>query len=162
MSTETGMNDRQKLEALKRLSALTGSAMEYILTDECSFSDVTLLLEVMQAFKEGKVAAFIQASKSELLRELMVERWIKLKILFDIKVLEVRVEDVEFTVRTQNCLQNRGIETFRQLVFKTERDLLMTKNFSRKSLKEVKEALLRFGLCLGMTEADFDTTTKDT
>ena len=87
---------------------------------------------------------------------------IEAKTLFDIKVLEVRVEDVEFRVITQNCLQKAGIETFRQLVLKTERDLLMIKSFSRKSLGEVKEFLLRFGLRLGMTEADFDTTTKDT
>ena len=81
MSKETGMNDRQKLEALMRLSALTSSAMGHILTDERSLSDVTVLIQVMQAFKDGEFDAFIQASKSSPVKDIMA--------VFDLEVCDV-------------------------------------------------------------------------
>ena len=43
-----------------------------------------------------------------------------------------RVEELELSVRSANCLQNAGIEYIYQLVQKTETDMLKTKNFGRK------------------------------
>jgi len=56
----------------------------------------------------------------------------------------------ELSVRPYNALLNRGLRTIRDLVVITERDLLGLNNFGQKSLSEVKDALRRRGLCLGM------------
>ena len=53
-------------------------------------------------------------------------------------------------VRSANCLQNANIHLIGELVQKTEAEMLKTKNFGRKSLKEIKEILVDMGLTLGM------------
>ncbi|MFC1482316.1 DNA-directed RNA polymerase subunit alpha [Myxococcota bacterium] len=60
------------------------------------------------------------------------------------------VDELELSVRSANCLQNANIKFIGQLVQKTEADMLKTKNFGRKSLKEIKEILAEMGLSLGM------------
>ncbi len=60
------------------------------------------------------------------------------------------VEEFELSVRSANCLQNANISYIGELVQKTEADLLKTKNFGRKSLKEIKDKLTELGLTLGM------------
>jgi len=60
------------------------------------------------------------------------------------------VDDLELSVRSANCLQNANIRYIGELVQKTESDMLKTKNFGRKSLKEIKEILAAMGLSLGM------------
>jgi DNA-directed RNA polymerase subunit alpha len=55
------------------------------------------------------------------------------------------VEELELSVRSANCLQNANIHLIGELVQKTEADLLKTKNFGRKSLKEIKEILNEHG-----------------
>jgi DNA-directed RNA polymerase subunit alpha len=60
------------------------------------------------------------------------------------------VDELEFSVRSQNCLQNADIKYIGELVQKTEQEMLRTKNFGRKSLNEIKEILREMGLELGM------------
>ena len=60
------------------------------------------------------------------------------------------VEELELSVRSANCLQNASIHLIGELVQKTEAEMLKTKNFGRKSLKEIKEILSDMGLSLGM------------
>jgi DNA-directed RNA polymerase subunit alpha len=64
--------------------------------------------------------------------------------------LDKSVEELELSVRSYNCLKNANIKTLRELVQKTEGDMLKTKNFGRKSLNEIKEILTTMGLSLGM------------
>ncbi len=64
--------------------------------------------------------------------------------------LDKSVEELELSVRSYNCLKNADIRTIRELVQKTEPEMLRTKNFGRKSLNEIKEILLTMGLGLGM------------
>ena len=64
--------------------------------------------------------------------------------------LDKSVEELELSVRSYNCLKNANIRTLRELVQKTEPEMLRTKNFGRKSLNEIKEILLTMGLSLGM------------
>ena len=66
-----------------------------------------------------------------------------------------RVDELELSVRSQNCLQNAGIEYIYQLVDKTEAEMLKTKNFGRKSLNEIKEILADLNLALGMKLHNF-------
>lgn len=60
------------------------------------------------------------------------------------------VDELELSVRSMNCLQNANIRYIGDLVQKTESEMLKTKNFGRKSLKEIKEILAEMGLSLGM------------
>src|SRR6478735_111229 len=60
------------------------------------------------------------------------------------------VDELELSVRSANCLQNANIQLIGELVQRTEQDMLKTKNFGRKSLKEIKEILGTMGLSLGM------------
>ena len=64
--------------------------------------------------------------------------------------LDKSVEELELSVRSYNCLKNANIRTIRELVNKTEAEMLKTKNFGRKSLNEIKEILHTMGLGLGM------------
>jgi len=64
--------------------------------------------------------------------------------------LDKSVEELELSVRSYNCLKSADITTIRELVLKTEAEMLKTKNFGRKSLNEIKEILMGMGLGLGM------------
>ena len=61
-----------------------------------------------------------------------------------------RIEEIELSVRSANCLENADIKYIGELVQKTEAEMLRTKNFGRKSLNEIKEILGEMGLALGM------------
>ena len=64
--------------------------------------------------------------------------------------LNRKVDELELSVRSANCLQNANIRYIGELCIKTEGDMLRTKNFGRKSLNEIKEILSEMGLSLGM------------
>ncbi len=61
-----------------------------------------------------------------------------------------KVEELELSVRSANCLKNENIIYIGDLVQKTEPEMLKTPNFGRKSLNEIKEVLENMGLGLGM------------
>jgi DNA-directed RNA polymerase alpha subunit len=61
-----------------------------------------------------------------------------------------RVDDLELSVRTINCLRNEGFFYLGELVQKSEAELLRMSNFGRKSLNEIKEVLAKLDLHLGM------------
>jgi DNA-directed RNA polymerase subunit alpha len=64
--------------------------------------------------------------------------------------LDRSVDELELSVRSYNCLKNADIRTIRELVQKSEAEMLKTKNFGRKSLNEIKDILASMGLRLGM------------
>jgi DNA-directed RNA polymerase subunit alpha len=66
------------------------------------------------------------------------------------------VDELELSVRAANCLQNAGIKFIGELVQRSEAEMLKTKNFGRKSLKEIKDVLSEMGLSLGMKVSNFD------
>ncbi len=61
-----------------------------------------------------------------------------------------KVDELELSVRSANCLKNDNIVYIGDLVQKSESDMLRTPNFGRKSLNEIKEVLTNMGLHLGM------------
>jgi len=69
------------------------------------------------------------------------------------------VDELELSVRSANCLQNANIKYIGELVQKTESEMLKTKNFGRKSLKEIKEILAEMSLSLGMKLDNWPGTT---
>ncbi|CAI9120097.1 DNA-directed RNA polymerase subunit alpha [Brytella acorum] len=61
-----------------------------------------------------------------------------------------KVDELELSVRSANCLKNDNIVYIGDLVQKSEQEMLRTPNFGRKSLNEIKEVLTSMGLSLGM------------
>jgi DNA-directed RNA polymerase subunit alpha len=68
-------------------------------------------------------------------------------------LLDRSVDELELSVRSYNCLKNADIRSIRDLIKRSERDMLNTKNFGKKSLTEIKDLLHGMGLDFGM---DFD------
>ncbi|NNE42436.1 MAG: DNA-directed RNA polymerase subunit alpha [Marinicaulis sp.] len=66
-----------------------------------------------------------------------------------------KVEELELSVRSANCLKNDNIVYIGDLIQKTEAEMLRTPNFGRKSLNEIKEVLAGLGLHLGMDVPDW-------
>ena len=62
-----------------------------------------------------------------------------------------KVEELELSVRSANCLKNDNIVYIGDLILKTESEMLRTPNFGRKSLNEIREVLSQMGLGLGMS-----------
>jgi len=65
-------------------------------------------------------------------------------------ILLKKVDELELSVRSRNCLQNDNIVYIGDLVNKTEAEMLRTQNFGRKSLNEIKDVLEKFKLKFGM------------
>ena len=66
-----------------------------------------------------------------------------------------KVDELELSVRSANCLKNDNIVYIGDLIQKTEAEMLRTPNFGRKSLNEIKEVLTVMGLHLGMDIVDW-------
>ncbi|MFQ5623172.1 MAG: DNA-directed RNA polymerase subunit alpha [Paracoccaceae bacterium] len=66
-----------------------------------------------------------------------------------------KVDELELSVRSANCLKNDNIVYIGDLIQKTEAEMLRTPNFGRKSLNEIKEVLTSMGLHLGMDIVDW-------
>jgi len=65
-------------------------------------------------------------------------------------LLDKSVDELELSVRSYNCLKNADIRSIRDLIRRSEKDMLGTKNFGKKSLTEIKDMLHGMGLDFGM------------
>ena len=92
------------------------------------------------------MSIFINFEEQPELPEEAVENYADPRLEF----LDRSVEELELSVRSYNCLKNANIQNMRELVQKTESEMLKTKNFGRKSLNEIKDILHKMGLSLGM------------
>ena len=64
--------------------------------------------------------------------------------------LDMTIQELDLSVRANNCLESAKIGTVRELVKKTDADLLKVRSFGKTSLREVKRKLADLGLSLGM------------
>jgi len=71
-----------------------------------------------------------------------------------VQKLNIPIQELEFSVRSGNCLESAKIETVGQLVKMTEAELLRIRSFGKTSLREIKRKLADIGLSLGMTDID--------
>lgn len=69
-------------------------------------------------------------------------------------VLDMRIEDMEFSVRTSNCLRRAGIATIGELIQRGEAELMNIRNFGQKSLTEIRERLAQLNLTLRGSEGE--------
>jgi len=70
------------------------------------------------------------------------------------EILNIPISDFELSVRSRNCLSKMNIFTLKDLITKTEQELLSYKNFGDTSLKEIQAMLAKKGLHLGMTRVE--------
>ncbi len=91
---------------------------------------------------------FVDLSDSAKNAEILVEKEVGTKE----KVLELTIEELDFTVRTYNCLKRTGIHTVEDLTRKTENDMMKVRNLGHKSLEEVLNKLKELGLSLSPNE----------
>lgn len=82
-------------------------------------------------------------------KEIPLEEKKESAVPFNVNLLR-KVDELELSVRSANCLKNDNIRYIGDLVRKTETELMRTPNFGRKSLDEIKEVLGQMGLSLGM------------
>jgi DNA-directed RNA polymerase subunit alpha len=75
--------------------------------------------------------------------------------------LNKKIEELELSVRSANCLKNANIRYIGELVQKTESEMLKTKNFGRKSLNELKNILAEMGLSFDMKIPDWKPPEND-
>ena len=86
--------------------------------------------------------------------EIQQDQGVSEKLSFNSNLLK-KVEELELSVRSANCLKNDNIIYIGDLVQKSESEMLRTPNFGRKSLNEIKEVLTQMELNLGMTVPDW-------
>ena len=72
------------------------------------------------------------------------------------QLLDIPVEEMELSVRSSNCLKAAGIKHIRDLVTRTEADMLKYRNFGRKSLSELNDVLTGMGLSFGLDVSQYD------
>jgi DNA-directed RNA polymerase subunit alpha len=72
--------------------------------------------------------------------------------------LALKINEIELSVRSTNCLSGANIETIAELVVMPESEMLKFRNFGKKSLNEIKSKLEEMGLSLGMDLAKFGIT----
>ena len=96
-----------------------------------------------------------EGARVEIAEEVSVESE-KLK-----KLLETKVSELEISVRARHCLEDAGIETLRDLVQKTEQEMLEYPNFGRKSLEELINVLKELNLSFGMDLSGLEDETQN-
>ena len=100
----------------------------------------------VQYFEVGEETVTAQIAKKvpeeEVVDEELVEK------------LKIPIQDLELSVRANNCLESAKMETVGQLVKMTDADLLKIRSFGKTSLREIKRKLADIGLSLGMTDID--------
>ena len=74
----------------------------------------------------------------------------------DVAAYQTPIEDLDFSMRSYNCLKREEIHTVGELAARTESDLLDIRNFGDKSINEVKEKLAELGLALKDSPNNFD------
>ena len=92
----------------------------------------------------GHLNVIVELSEKAMNSEFIVER----EDESNIKLLEMSIEELDFSVRSYNSLKRAGISTVGELSQKTEEDMMTIRNLGRKSLKEVKDKLEELGLGL--------------
>ena len=119
-----------------------GKLIITILTNGSSAPDIALGLAAR--ILQEQLQIFINFEEEQL-----VEEKKKDELPFDKNMLK-KVNELELSVRSQNCLKNTEIEFVGDLVTKTEAEMLKTPNFGRKSLNEIIEVLASLGLKFGL------------
>lgn len=110
---------------------------------------ITPLDALRQAAKimRDHLSVFVQSEEETTVRE---EEQVDEEVLRIRNLLKTRIDDLELSVRSGNCLRAAKIETLEEMVKKSEAEMLRFRNFGRKSLNELTNILQNLGLNWGM------------
>ncbi|MEM9096210.1 MAG: DNA-directed RNA polymerase subunit alpha [Pseudomonadota bacterium] len=121
------------------------------------YDKLTLSVETNGSLKPDDAVAYAARILQDQLQSLInfeeptVDRVVEQEQEFEFNPLLLKkVDELELSVRSANCLKNDNIVYIGDLIQKTEAEMLRTPNFGRKSLNEIKEVLTNMGLHLGM------------
>ncbi len=107
------------------------------------------ITQAAKIFRE-QLMTFIDFEEEEEIKEVVVDKETeRIK-----NVLRMSIEELELSVRSSNCLKTANIKILGELVKKTEIEMLKTRNFGKKSLLEIKDKLITYGLLFGMKDID--------
>jgi DNA-directed RNA polymerase subunit alpha len=98
--------------------------------------------------------------KKDEVMEMVQEEVVDEEVMRVRNLLKTKVEDLELSVRSSNCLRAANIQTLEDLVKKTESEMLKYRNFGRKSLTELTNILAKLGLSFGMDVEKYKESTK--
>jgi DNA-directed RNA polymerase subunit alpha len=98
--------------------------------------------------------------KKDEVMEMVQEEVVDEEVMRVRNLLKTKVEDLELSVRSSNCLRAANILTLEDLVKKTESEMLKYRNFGRKSLTELTNILAKLGLSFGMDVEKYKESTK--
>lgn len=130
-----------------------------------------LILEVTTDGRVTPVEALTFAAQIGILHFKVFEQISNLSIHFDkgeamvnrdreeiLQKLSLKINEIELSVRSTNCLANANIDTIGELVIMPESEMLRFRNFGKKSLTEIKQKLDELGLSLGMDLSKYGIT----
>lgn len=110
-----------------------------ILPEEAVKLSAKMLGQHLDLLAEFEITADVREEDFRLVAEKTEER---------VKSLDIPIKDLEFSVRSRNCLEQENMRTLGELATKRASELLAIKNFGKKSLYEVREKLAQYGLSL--------------
>jgi len=114
------------------------------------YDQLTMKIETAARILQDQLATFVNFNEPEAAQRQDEEDDLEFNPL-----LLKKVDELELSVRSANCLKNDNIVYIGDLIQKTEAEMLRTPNFGRKSLNEIKEVLTVMGLHLGMDIVDW-------
>jgi hypothetical protein len=129
-----------------------------------------ILLEQYKDFTSSKLAEMLTMSNEQLEQVTPATTIVEIRQIKNPKMEEtvltseqdpVTIDDLDFTVRTYNCLRHSGIETIEELCDLTEDDVIKIRNISRKCLDEIKSKLSEIGRSLKPDMDDIPETVND-
>lgn len=109
----------------------------------------------IQYFELGQEVAVEQKQKEEKIEEVDKDK----EIL--VEMMDRSIETLQLSVRPSNCLAAEGIRTIKDLVIRTESELLQIRNFGKNSLDQIKERLQKLNLSLGMSVENLQSNKKN-
>lgn len=110
-----------------------------LLPEECIKLSAKMLASHLDLLVEFEITEDVEEEEFQLVQEKSEQR---------VKSMDIPIKDLEFSVRSRNCLEQENIRTLGELALKRHSELLAIKNFGKKSLYEVREKLAQYGLSL--------------
>jgi hypothetical protein len=111
--------------------------------------DVRVIEPIEEIYHRGLLSSFLVFGEQRGVFNAILSNRALVEAPFDV-ALFTRIDELEFSVRSANCLKNDDIVYIGDLVQKTEGEMIRTPNFGRNSLNEVKAVLTGMGLHFGM------------
>ena len=121
-----------------------------ITPDDAISKAATILMSYLQLFQKDKHE--LPLTPAAPVEEIEVEPMDDPAAIQREKILAMNIEDLDLSVRSNNCLKRAGINTVGDLTHKTEEDMMKVRNLGRKSLDEVKKKLIELGFSLKREE----------